>query len=120
MSIFKAREWWSTKVDGGEELDGACMAVGNIDNEADGSDKIVLGGFSGTVRIYKPTARGFKPNNIKCEQHLGAPILQVRTNSRVLPGWFLAPGRLGLPVAPPGVQRTRRLVAPRGVRTDES
>mmetsp|Transcript_54162 Transcript_54162/g.128649 ORF Transcript_54162/g.128649 Transcript_54162/m.128649 type:complete len:827 (-) Transcript_54162:233-2713(-) len=77
MSIFKAREWWSTKVDGGEELDGACMAVGNIDNEADGSDKIVLGGFSGTVRIYKPTARGFKPNNIKCEQHLGAPILQV-------------------------------------------
>jgi Bardet-Biedl syndrome 9 protein len=82
MSLFKAREWWSTKVDGGEELDGSCMALGNVDNEADGSDKIVLGGFSGNVRIYKPSGRGFKPNDVKCEQQLGAPVLQVRPAAR--------------------------------------
>jgi len=82
MSLFKAREWWSTKVDGGEELDGSCMALGNVDNEAEGSDKIVLGGFSGNVRIYKPSGRGFKPNDVKCEQQLGAPVLQVRPAAR--------------------------------------
>ena len=37
MSLFRAREWWST-VSGFEEFhDTGCLCLANIDNSADGS-----------------------------------------------------------------------------------
>ena len=32
MSLFKARDWWATRVGDDEVFDFGCMAVGNIDN----------------------------------------------------------------------------------------
>eukprot|EP00286_Rhodomonas_abbreviata_P017546 CAMPEP_0181342530 /NCGR_PEP_ID=MMETSP1101-20121128/31054_1 /TAXON_ID=46948 /ORGANISM="Rhodomonas abbreviata, Strain Caron Lab Isolate" /LENGTH=436 /DNA_ID=CAMNT_0023454003 /DNA_START=221 /DNA_END=1528 /DNA_ORIENTATION=+ len=77
MSVFKAREWWGTKIGDDEELDGACFAVGNVDNEANGSSKVVVGSFSGVLRIYRPSQRDFKAEDLKLEQQMGAPVLQV-------------------------------------------
>ncbi len=33
MSLFKAREWWSTVCGAGEEFDGNCLCVANVDND---------------------------------------------------------------------------------------
>lgn len=32
MSLFKARDWWSTKAGGDEEYDNGCMVIGNLCN----------------------------------------------------------------------------------------
>ncbi len=55
------------------------MAVGNLDNDMSdgGSAKIAVGSFSGILRIYKPSQREFRPDDLKLEQQLGAPILQL-------------------------------------------
>ena len=36
MSLFRAREWWSTTCGAGEEFDRACLCVANIDNDPSG------------------------------------------------------------------------------------
>lgn len=77
MSVFKAREWWGTKIGDDEELDGACFAVGNVDNEDSGASKLVVGSFSGFLRIYRPSQKEFRAEDLKVEQQMGAPILQV-------------------------------------------
>lgn len=35
MSLFKARDWWSTSVGEEEEFDQGCLCVANIDNSSD-------------------------------------------------------------------------------------
>lgn len=35
MSLFKARDWWSTTVGEDEEFDQGCLCVGNLDNAED-------------------------------------------------------------------------------------
>ena len=35
MSLFKARDWWSTTVGEDEEFDLGCLCVANIDNASD-------------------------------------------------------------------------------------
>lgn len=35
MSLFKARDWWSTTVGEEEEFDLGCLCVTNIDNATD-------------------------------------------------------------------------------------
>jgi hypothetical protein len=45
MSLFQAREWWSTKVDSDEVFEGAAFAVGNIDNEPGGQGECVKAVF---------------------------------------------------------------------------
>jgi Bardet-Biedl syndrome 9 protein len=34
MSLFKARDWWSTTVGEEEEFDQGCLCVANIDNSS--------------------------------------------------------------------------------------
>ena len=77
MSVFKAREWWGARAGDGEETDGSQMAVGNVDNAPDGVQKVVVGSFKGTVRIYRPSAKDFRPSDLLLEVDLGAPVLGV-------------------------------------------
>lgn len=53
------------------------MAVGNLDNVEGGSAKIAIGCFSGVLRVYRPSQREFRAEDLMLEQQLGAPILQI-------------------------------------------
>ncbi|CAM9513060.1 unnamed protein product, partial [Hapterophycus canaliculatus] len=77
MSLFRAREWWSTKLGEGEEFDRGSMALGNVDNDSSGGRKIVTGSFQGVLRVHNPVNAGFHIEDLLLEQDLGAPILQV-------------------------------------------
>ncbi|KAK2178858.1 hypothetical protein NP493_524g01017 [Ridgeia piscesae] len=83
MSLFKAREWWSTKAGVDEEFDTGCLCVGDIDNRGTG-DKIIIGSYHGYLRIYEPHPTktedgwtGFQAQDVLCEMQLPLPILQV-------------------------------------------
>ena len=58
MSLFKARDFWSTVVegDGGgeEECDNGCMVTANVDNADPPADKVIVGGYSGNLRVFLP------------------------------------------------------------------
>eukprot|EP00903_Cladosiphon_okamuranus_P007654 g7422.t1 len=77
MSLFRAREWWSTKLGEGEEFDRGSMAVGNVDNDTSGSVKVVTGSLQGMLRVHHPVKADFRIEDLFLEQDLGAPILQV-------------------------------------------
>ena len=77
MSVFKAREWWGTRTGDGEETDGCHLAVGNVDNANDGVQKVVVGSLTGTLRIYRPSAKDFRVSDLVLEVALGGPILAV-------------------------------------------
>lgn len=77
MSLFRAREWWSAKLGEGEEFDRGCMALGNVDNDASDSVKVVTGSFQGMLRVHLPLKADFRIEDLLLEQDLGAPILQV-------------------------------------------
>mmetsp|Transcript_9744 Transcript_9744/g.17769 ORF Transcript_9744/g.17769 Transcript_9744/m.17769 type:complete len:906 (+) Transcript_9744:236-2953(+) len=78
MSLFQCREWWNFKPDTPEECDTGCMVVCDIDNSGDEQNlKIVSGTFKGILRIFAPRTQGFRASDLRLEQDLGAPILQV-------------------------------------------
>jgi Bardet-Biedl syndrome 9 protein len=54
MSLFQAKEFWSTRVSPTEEFDEKHLLVCNIDNTEPSTDKIVVGSFQGYLRIYNP------------------------------------------------------------------
>lgn len=77
MSLFKAREWWSTSCGTGEEFDLGLLAVGNADDAEDGSHKIVVASFAGVLRVYHPTKREYGVSDLILESDLGSPVLQL-------------------------------------------
>jgi len=77
MSLFQAREWWSTYAGNDEEFDSGNLCVSNIDNSQQGHDKIIVGSFHGILRIFYPKSNGFKPSDLMVETQLPQPILQV-------------------------------------------
>ncbi|XP_064598108.1 protein PTHB1-like [Liolophura sinensis] len=84
MSLFKARDWWSTTVGEEEEFDYGCMCTANVDNCSSEYDKIIIGSFHGTLRIFSPSPPkaedkgvSFKPEDVLLESQLNAPILHV-------------------------------------------
>lgn len=56
MSLFKTRDWWSVPIEaeGNEECDGGHLVIGNLNNEEPPVNKIVVGDFSGMLKIYSP------------------------------------------------------------------
>lgn len=54
MSVFQSREWWGVRVAANEEFDEKHLWVENIDNDPAGQEKIIVGSFSGFLRIYQP------------------------------------------------------------------
>lgn len=53
------------------------MTLGNVDNDLDGSVKVVTGSFQGVLRVHHPVKADFRIEDLLLEQDLGAPILQV-------------------------------------------
>nr|XP_039271914.1 protein PTHB1-like [Styela clava] len=76
-SLFKSIEWWGMQTTSEEECDFGCLCVANIDNSADGTDKIIVGSYHGILHIYLPSEGGKNPHDILLESQLSGPILQV-------------------------------------------
>ncbi|GAB1608724.1 protein PTHB1 isoform X1 [Argonauta hians] len=83
MSLFKVRDWWSTKVGVEEEFDHGCLCVANIIN-GDQDDQIITGSFQGMLRIFNPQPTktehgwsGFSPQHLLLETAFQLPILQL-------------------------------------------
>ncbi|KAK6166671.1 hypothetical protein SNE40_023310 [Patella caerulea] len=84
MSLFKTRDWWSVAIGEDEEFDHGCLCIGNIDNNPDNVDKIIIGSFHGILRIYNPHPTktengwsGYKVEDVMVEQAFQLPILQI-------------------------------------------
>uniref|UniRef100_A0A0G4FL56 PTHB1 N-terminal domain-containing protein n=1 Tax=Chromera velia CCMP2878 TaxID=1169474 RepID=A0A0G4FL56_9ALVE len=78
MSLFTTREWWSVNVgEGDETFDEGCMCAGNFGGCSPSREKIVVGSFSGVLRVFLPQQRGYSPRDLLAEKDLELPILQV-------------------------------------------
>lgn len=86
MSLFKAREWWSSKLGDEEEFDKGCLCLANIDNDSDGEAKLCVGSFSGMLRIFYPKQRDYHVDDLLLETDLGAPILQLACGTLAVNG----------------------------------
>ena len=83
-SLFLSREWWSTRPGSEEEFGSGGLVIANFDNEPNGSLKIATGSFDGVLRVYAPSGKDYKLEDLMLESALDAPILQLAA------GHFLA------------------------------
>ncbi|NXN17985.1 PTHB1 protein, partial [Indicator maculatus] len=87
MSLFKARDWWSTILGENEEFDQGCLCVADVDNSGSGQDKIIVGSYMGYLRIFSPhpvkPGDGAQPEDLLLEVQLKEPILQVEVGKFV-------------------------------------
>ncbi|XP_043920957.1 protein PTHB1 isoform X2 [Protopterus annectens] len=87
MSLFKAREWWSTSVGEEEEFDQGCLCVADVDNSGSGYDKVIVGSYMGFLRIYSPhpakAGDEMKAEDLLLEVQLRNSILQVEVGKFV-------------------------------------
>ncbi|XP_074844222.1 protein PTHB1 isoform X2 [Carettochelys insculpta] len=87
MSLFKARDWWSTTLGVKEEFDQGCLCVADVDNSGSGQDKITVGSFMGYLRIFNPhpvkPGDGMQAEDLLLEVQLRDPILQVEVGKFV-------------------------------------
>nr|KAF6417884.1 Bardet-Biedl syndrome 9 [Rousettus aegyptiacus] len=87
MSLFKARDWWSTVLGEKEEFDQGCLCLADVDNSGNGQDKIIVGSFMGYLRIFNPrpvkTGDGAQAEDLLLEVHLRDPVLQVQVGKFV-------------------------------------
>ncbi|EDV26341.1 uncharacterized protein TRIADDRAFT_22294 [Trichoplax adhaerens] len=83
MSLFKARDWWSTTAGDNEEYDTGCLCVANIDNSPDNVDKVIVGSYFGILRIYSPQPPKYHPEDLMLEYQLQQPILQLEAGKFV-------------------------------------
>uniref|UniRef100_A0A8C0GBL6 Bardet-Biedl syndrome 9 n=1 Tax=Chelonoidis abingdonii TaxID=106734 RepID=A0A8C0GBL6_CHEAB len=87
MSLFKARDWWSTTLGEKEEFDQGCLCVADIDNSGSGQAKITVGSYMGYLRIFNPhpvkPGDGMQAEDLLLEVQLRDPILQVEVGKFV-------------------------------------
>ncbi|XP_069469338.1 protein PTHB1 isoform X2 [Ambystoma mexicanum] len=87
MSLFKARDWWSSTLGEEEEFDQGCLCVADVDNNGNGQDRIIVGSFMGFLRIFAPhpiqVAEGIQAENLLLEVQLRDPVLQVEVGKFV-------------------------------------
>lgn len=87
MSLFKARDWWSTVLGEKEEFDQGCLCLADVDNSGNGHDKIIVGSFMGYLRIFSPhsvkAGGGPQAEDLLLEVHLRDPVLQVEVGKFV-------------------------------------
>uniref|UniRef100_T1JN84 PTHB1 N-terminal domain-containing protein n=1 Tax=Strigamia maritima TaxID=126957 RepID=T1JN84_STRMM len=91
MSLFKVRELWSAKCGHNENFECRAICIANIDNNIDGTDKLIVGSVEGVLRAYAPRVvtssggtqengsnLGFRPDDLLLEAQLSHPILQLQ------------------------------------------
>ncbi|XP_063778611.1 protein PTHB1 isoform X2 [Pseudophryne corroboree] len=86
MSLFKARDWWSTTMGEKEEFDQGCLSVADVDNSGSGEDKIIVGSYSGYLRLFSPhplKADGIQAEDLLLEVQLRNPVLQLEVGKFV-------------------------------------
>ncbi|XP_075127200.1 protein PTHB1 isoform X2 [Leptodactylus fuscus] len=87
MSLFKARDWWSATLGENEEFDQGCLSVADVDNSGSGQDKIIVGSYSGFLRIFSPQPSkaedGVQAEDLLLEVQLRDPVLQVEVGKFV-------------------------------------
>ncbi|XP_068863678.1 protein PTHB1 isoform X3 [Aphelocoma coerulescens] len=87
MSLFKARDWWSTILGEKEEFDQGCLCVADVDNSGSGQDKVIVGSYKGYLRIFNPhpvkPGDEVQPEDLLLEVQLREPILQVEVGKFV-------------------------------------
>ncbi|XP_073406056.1 protein PTHB1 isoform X1 [Dendrobates tinctorius] len=87
MSLFKARDWWSATLGEDEEFDQGCLSVADVDNSGSGQDKIIVGSYSGFLRIFSPhpskAGDGVQAEDLLLEVQLRDPVLQVEVGKFV-------------------------------------
>ncbi|KAH9578651.1 PTHB1 [Trypanosoma melophagium] len=77
-SLFKLRDHWYSSYHGEEFSHTSALAVGDADNDAAGENEIILGSFSGLLRVLRPAKKGTaQPDDTLLEREFGEPILQV-------------------------------------------
>ncbi|XP_067888703.1 protein PTHB1 isoform X2 [Heterodontus francisci] len=85
MSLFKARDWWSTVVGEQEEFDQGCLCVADVDNS--GNDKIIVGSYKGILRIYSPEpakpGAALHPEELILELQMQESVLQLEVGKFV-------------------------------------
>ena len=84
MSIFEAKEWWSTNISNNEEFDGNSICIDNIDNSIPARNKIIVSSFSGFLRFYDPNFREFKNEDLVYEKFFDFPILQIGSGNFII------------------------------------
>lgn len=84
MSIFEAKEWWSTTISNNEEFDGNSICIENIDNESPSKTKICVSSFSGFIRIFDPNFGAYRIENLLFEKFYDGPILQINTGNLII------------------------------------
>eukprot|EP00775_Hariotina_reticulata_P008314 gene8314-8499_t len=81
MSLFNSKEWWSTRLGTEEEFDQGCICISNIDNNPDGTVKIITGSLQGVLRIHLPHQQQYHIEDILLETELESSILQLSAGS---------------------------------------
>jgi hypothetical protein len=76
MSLFESKIWWTTKLSPNVEYDQYHLAVGRFGGSEE-SNRVVVGGYDGLIKVYEPRESGYKPSHAILEKAEGRPILQV-------------------------------------------
>lgn len=71
-SLFQARTWWNSRIVN-DQFDSKSVAVAKLLSVQ--NNQVIIGGFSGILRIYLPQQDNSK--DVLLEQQLPAPILQL-------------------------------------------
>ena len=84
MSIFEAKEWWSTNISNDEEFDSNSICIENIDNENPPKNKIILSSFKGFLRIFEPHFGNYKSDDLLYEKFYDNPIIQINSGNFII------------------------------------
>lgn len=80
MSLFSTLDIWSTRCGEDETFGFDSLVIADLDES--GNDKIIVGSFSGLLRIYQVTCSdsewtSFKPSDLLIESQLPSGIIQI-------------------------------------------
>ena len=87
MSLFKAKDLWSTTCGEDDLFDCGCLKAANINSNEENNDLIITGSYNGYLRIYNPKPlkdskkvdNSFKAHDLVLEKSFNLPILQIET-----------------------------------------
>lgn len=86
MSLFKAKEWWSSGTVLSEEdaelFNSNSLTTSQLGVEGAG-DNIIIGNISGLIQIFKPHG-AYQPTHLILEYMMNEPIIQVDIGKLVL------------------------------------